>query len=41
MPTMRTWGKIADALGISVPYLCAFGDESDVDGLTAYADSLR
>ena len=38
MPTMRTLEKIAEALEITVPYLCAFGDGADVDDLTAYGD---
>lgn len=38
MPTMRTLEKIAEALEITVPYLCAFGDEADVDDLAAYGD---
>lgn len=38
IPTMRTLEKIAEALQISVPHLCAFGEESDVDDLAAYGD---
>ncbi|MBQ3573622.1 MAG: helix-turn-helix transcriptional regulator [Clostridia bacterium] len=37
-PTMRTLEKIAEALEITVPYLCVFGDEADVDDLAAYGD---
>lgn len=37
-PTMRTLEKIAEALDMTVPYLCAFGEETDVDDLAAYGD---